>query len=195
MEYIIAKTAIIRGRVNIGKGSTIQDNVILGSSEDDELEIGENAIIRSGSVIYSKTRIGNNFRGGHSILIRENTEIGDDVLVGTNSVVDGDCRIGKDVSIQTGAYVTRYSVIEDGVFMGPYCITTNDKYMFYGAELKGPVIKEGARIGANATILPGIVIGKGAVVGAGAVVTGNVADGEVVVGNPARRISVSGEPH
>ena len=195
MEYIIAKTAIILGRVKIGKGSTIQDNVILGSTEDSELEIGENAIIRSGSVIYSQARIGNNFRGGHNILIRDNTEIGDDVLVGTNSVLDGECRIGKNVSIQTGVYVTRHTVIEDGVFMGPYCVTTNDKYMFYGAELKGPVIKEGARIGANATILPGIVIGKGAVIGAGAMVTRDVADGEVVVGNPARRISVPGEPH
>jgi acetyltransferase-like isoleucine patch superfamily enzyme len=195
MDYTILKTTITRGRVSIGKGSTIQDNVILGSAEDGELEIGENAIIRSGSVIYSQVQIGNNFRGGHNILIRENTEISDDVLVGTNSVVDGDCRIGKNVSIQTGVYVTRHTVIEDGVFMGPYCVTTNDKYMFDGAELKGPVIKEGARIGANATVLPGIIIGKGAVVGAGAVVTRDVAAGEVVVGNPARRISVSGEPH
>jgi acetyltransferase-like isoleucine patch superfamily enzyme len=194
MDYMISKTAIIRGRVNIGKGSTIQDNVILGSAEDGEMEIGKNAIIRSGSVIYSQVRIGNNFRGGHNILIRENTEIGDDVLVGTNSVVDGECRIGKNVSIQTGVYVTRHTVIEDGVFMGPFCVTTNDKYMFYGAELKGPVIRERARIGANATILPGIVIGRGAVVGAGAVVTRDIADDEVVVGSPAQQISVSGEP-
>ncbi|HEY41101.1 MAG TPA: N-acetyltransferase [Dehalococcoidia bacterium] len=195
MEYFISKTAIIYGKVSIGKGSTIQENVILGSTKDGELEIGENAIIRSGSVIYSQVQIGNNFRGGHNILIRENTEIGDNVLVGTNAVVDGDCRIGNNVSIQTGVYVTRHTVIEDDVFMGPYCVTTNDKYMFYGAELKGPIIKEGARIGANATLLPGIVIGRGAVVGAGAVVTRDVTDGEVVVGNPARRISVSGEPH
>lgn len=195
MDYIISKTTIIRGKVSIGKGSTIQDNVILGSTEDGELEIGENAIIRSGSVIYSKVRIGNNFKGGHNILVRENTEIGDNVLVGTNSVVEGDCKIGKNVAIQTGVYVTKYTVIEDGVFMGPFCVTTNDKYMFYGAELKGPVIKEGAKIGANVTILPGIVIGRGAVVGSGAVVTKDVADGEVVAGNPARRISVSGETH
>ncbi|MBI2830665.1 MAG: N-acetyltransferase [Chloroflexi bacterium] len=186
MDYKIAKTAIVYGKVRIGKGSVIQDNVILGSSDDGELVIGENAIVRSGSIIYSKVRIGANFKSGHNILVRENTEIGDSVLVGTNSVVEGDCRIGNSVSIQTGVYVTRYSVVEDKAFLGPFCVTTNDKYMRYGAELKGPIIKEGARIGANATILPGIVIGRNAVVGSGAVVTKDVSDGEVVAGNPAR---------
>jgi acetyltransferase-like isoleucine patch superfamily enzyme len=182
----ISKKAIFQGKVNIGEGSTIQDNVILGSAEDGNLSIGKSAVIRSGSVIYSGVSIGDNFRSGHNILIRENSKIGDNVLVGTNAVIDGDCKIGNNVSLQTGVYITRYTTIEDNVFLGPLCVTTNDKYMRYGATLKGPVIKQGARIGANATIMPGISVGKGAVVSAGSVVTKDVPPYKVVIGVPAR---------
>lgn len=185
----ISEKAACHGKVNIGKGSTVEDYVVLGSKEDGELSIGKNSIIRSGTVIYSGVRIGDNFKSGHNVLIRENTEIGNNVLVGTNSVLDGDCRIGNNASIQTSVYVTRYTVIEDGVFLGPHCVTTNDKYMEYGRELKGPLIKRNARIGANAIIFPGITIGENAIVGAGAVVNKNVLPEDTVVGNPARSIS------
>ena len=182
----ISEKAILHGRVTIGEGATVQENVTLGSAEDGVLTIGMNSIIRSGTVIYSAVQIGDNFRTGHNVLIRENTRIGDNVLVGTNSVVDGDCQIGSKVSIQTGVYVTRYTTIEDGVFLGPCCVTTNDKYMKYGAVLKGPVIKRGVRIGANSTIMPGITVGENAVVGAGAVVTRDVKPNAIVAGVPAR---------
>jgi acetyltransferase-like isoleucine patch superfamily enzyme len=182
----LLKKAICYGKVGIGKGTIVEDGVILGNSDEGELSIGENSIIRSRTVIYSSVKIGNNFKSGHNVLIRENTEIGDDVLVGTNSVIDGDCKIGNRVKIQTGVYVTRYTVIEDGVFLGPHSVTTNDKYMRYGDELKGPVIKRNAKIGANATIFPAVTIGEDAVVGAGAVVIKDVAQGDMVIGNPAR---------
>lgn len=176
----------LHGKINIGKNAIIQDNVILGSTEDEEVRIGENPLIRSGTTIYSNVIIGDNFKTGHNVLIRENTEIGNAVLVGTNSVIDGNCKIGSRVSIQTNAYITAYTVIEDDVFMGPCAVTTNDKYMVYGAELKGPIIKRGAKIGANSTILPGIVIGEGAIIGAGSVVTKDVKSKEVVAGVPIK---------
>lgn len=187
-QFKISEKAILHGKVTIGEGTTVQENVILGSAEDGELGIGKDCTIRSGTVIYSGVKIGDNFRSGHNVLIRENTKIGDNVLVGTSSVIDGDCKIGNNVSIQTGVYITRYTTIEDGVFLGPFCVTTNDKYMKYGVTLKGPVIKQRARIGANATIMPGITIGENAVVGAGAVVTKNVKPSEIVAGIPARVI-------
>lgn len=188
-QSTISEKAVFRGKVSIGEETTVEDYVVLGSKEDGELSIGNNSIVRSGAVIYSGVRIGDNFRSGHNVLIRENTEIGNNVLVGTNSVLDSDCQIGNNVAIQTGAYVTRYTVIEDGVFLGPHCVTTNDKYMEYGRELKGPVIKRNARIGANAIIFPGITIGENAIVGAGAVVNKNVPPKDTVGGNPARSIS------
>ena len=187
-QFKVSEKAILHGKVTIGEGTTVQENVILGSAEDGELSIGKDCTIRSGTVIYSGVKIGDNFRSGHNVLIRENTKIGNDVLVGTASVIDGDCKIGNNVSIQTGVYITRYTTIEDGVFLGPLCVTANDKYMKYGAVLKGPFIKQGARIGANATILPGVTIGENAMVGAGAVVNNDVAGEDVVVGNPARSV-------
>ncbi|MFC1963376.1 DapH/DapD/GlmU-related protein [Chloroflexota bacterium] len=184
----ISKNVIFCGEVSLGKDSVVEDNVILGHRADGVVNIGDNALIRSGSVIYSGVKIGQNFRTGHNILLRENTVIGDSVLIGTNSVVENNCKIGNDVSVQTGVYVTTNTTIENDVFMGPHSVTTNDKYMRVGAKLVGPTIKKGARIGANAVLLPGIVVGEEAVVGSGAVVTKDVLAETTVVGNPAREI-------
>jgi len=173
-------------RIKIGGNPKIEEGVAIGRSSEGEVKIGDNALIRSGSIIYSSVSIGDNFRTGHGVLVREETVIGNNVLVGSYSVVDGHCKIGNNVSIQTNAYVTAYTVIEDDAFIGPRAVTTNDKYMYYGAKLTGPTIKREARIGANATILPGIIIGEGAIVGSGAVVTRDVPPGVTVAGNPAR---------
>jgi len=175
-----------RGTVVLGANCIIQDNVTIGNSEDGLVIIGDNALIRSGSIIYSNVKIGNDLRTGHSVLVRENSKIGDNVLIGTNSVLDGNCKVGNNINVQTDAYITAYTTIEDDVFIGPRVVTTNDKYMFYGAKLIGPTIKKGARIGANATLLPGVVIGEGAVVGSGAVVSRDVPAQATVAGNPAR---------
>ncbi|MDD2471588.1 MAG: acyltransferase, partial [Dehalococcoidales bacterium] len=85
----------------------------------------------------------------------------------------------------TNAYVTAHTQVEDNVFMGPCSVTTNDKYMRSGAELKGATIRKGARIGANAVILPGINVGENVVVGSGAVVTHDILLQATVAGNPA----------
>lgn len=193
----IGNNVIIKSDVQISSGARIEDNVILGYRTLSKLRgdyqakelttiIGESSLIRSGAIIYAGCKIGRHTKTGHNILIRENTEVGDDVLIGTNSVIDGNCNIGNKVKVQTNAYITAYTLVEDDVFIGPCVVTTNDKYMTYGAELKGPTIKRGAKIGANATILPGIVIGENAIVGAGAVVTKDVSPGKIVTGIPAK---------
>lgn len=183
------KNPALTGNLIIGDNYVIQDYVILGNTNDGKVIIGDNALIRSGSIIYSNVKIGNNFKTGHRILIRENTEIGDDVMIGTDSVLDGNCKLGNNISIQTNAYITAYTTVEDNVFIGPHAVTANDKYMLRGAKLIGPTIKKGARIGANAVILPGVVIGEGAIVGSGSVVTSDVPDGSKVAGNPAKAIT------
>ena len=187
----MSKNVILCGKVELGKNITMGDNITLGNRDNGKLIIGDNALIRSGSVIYSDVVIGSNFKGGHNILIREETRIGDGTLIGTNVIIDGHCQIGNNVSVQTGAYITAHTVLEDDVFVGPCSVTTNDKLMIRGAELKGPIIKKGVRIGANTTILPGITIGENAVVGAGAVVTRDVDPRVTVVGNPARKLMKS----
>jgi len=97
-----------------------------------------------------------------------------------------------NVRIHSQAFIPEYSIIEENAWIGPNVVFTNAKYPLSPGvkeDLKGPTIKKGAKIGANATILPGLVIGQNALVGAGAVVVKDVPDDAVVVGNPAKVIS------
>lgn len=154
-----------------------------------ETWIGEGALIRSHTVIYAGNRIGRGFQTGHGVLLREMNEIGDDVSVGSGTVIEHHVRLGSGVRIHSQAFIPEYSVLGDGCWLGPHVVLTNAKYPCSPgakATLRGPMVGAGAKIGANSTLLPGVVIGKNALVGAGSVVTTAVPDGAVVVGNPAR---------
>ena len=183
------------GENSVGENAVISGNVILGYPSREQLGktgfpgavIGRNAVIRSGSILYCDVKVGDDFSTGHNVVIREHTVIGDRVSVGTNSVIEGNTRIGNRVNMQSQVYVPTGVVIEDDVFIGPNAVLTNDPYPPHGGKcLKGPVIRKGASIGANATILPGVVIGEGALVAAGAVVTRDVPPHMLAVGAPAR---------
>ncbi|MEM2925660.1 MAG: DapH/DapD/GlmU-related protein [Methanocellales archaeon] len=157
-------------------------------------EIGENALIRSNSIIYCDVKIGRNLKTGHGILIRENTEIGDNVMIGTGTIIEGFSKIGSNVSLQSRTYIPMETVIEDYVFIGPGAVLTNDKYPIRKKEkLKGPILRRGASIGANATILPGVEIGEGAMVAAGALVAKDVPAWHLAIGIPARNTPLSKE--
>ncbi|WP_458205197.1 DapH/DapD/GlmU-related protein [Haladaptatus sp. NG-SE-30] len=148
--------------------------------------IGDDATIRSGTVIYDDVTIGDGFTTGHGALVREATTIGDDVVVGTNTVIDGQTTIGSNVSMQTNVYVPTNTTIGDRVFIGPAATFTNDPYPIRrSAELEGPTLEDDVSVGANATLLPGVTIGAGAFVAAGAVVTDDVPPGMLAVGAPA----------
>ncbi len=149
--------------------------------------IGKNSIIRSNSIIYNDVEIGDNFRTGHGVTIREKTKIGDNVLIGTNSIIEGHCSIGDNVSIQSNVYIPTNTIIDDYVFIGPCACFTNDKYPIrVDFDLKGPVIKKGASIGANSTFLSNVEIGEGAMVAAGAIVTQDIPSFFLAIGAPAR---------
>jgi acetyltransferase-like isoleucine patch superfamily enzyme len=151
-------------------------------------KIGNGCIIRSGTVIYADVQLGNNVRTGHNVLIREKVVVGDESMIGTGVIIDGKTSIGDKVSIQSNAYIPWNTQIESHVFLGPNCILTNDKYvMRFPNELKGPIIREGASVGAGAVIMPNIEIGAEAVIGAGAVVTKDVPPKSIVFGIPARK--------
>src|SRR5512138_2628687 len=150
----------------IGEGSTIFEPVTLGFPSRENLNktgfqgttIGNNAVLRSGTIIYCDVIIGDYFQSGHHTLIREKTTIGDRTAVGTATVIDGNSSIGNGVSLQSMVYVPTNTTIGDHVFIGPNAVLTNDRYPPSGC-LNGPVIRNGAAIGANTTILPGVCIG------------------------------------
>ncbi len=183
--------------VRFGNNVVVQDSVFIGlpsrlflskdETEWPETVIGNNAIIRSGTKIYCAVKIGNDFKTGHNVMIREETLIGDNVLIGTNTVIDGTTKIGSNVSIQSMVYIPTDSIIEDNVFIGPNAVLTNDKYPIrIKVKLVGPILKKGVTLGANSTILPGCTVGEGSVVAAGAVVTKDVPAWSLAVGSPAR---------
>ena len=186
---------MINGRNTVGKNVVISDGVVLGFPSREYMgrdvfpgaTIGDNGVIRSGTILYADVVAGNNFSTGHNVMIREKTTIGNGVSVGTNTIIEGNTIIGNNVSLQSLVYIPTGVVIEDDVFIGPNAVLTNDPYPPHGGDnLKGPVIRKVASIGANATILPGVEIGEGALVAAGAVVTHDVPPRTLAVGTPAR---------
>lgn len=188
---------MIYENVTLGKNVYIQEGVYIGLPSRDFLTkpqkewprtiIGDDAVIRVGTIIYCNVKIGNWFKSGHNVLIRENTMIGNNVLLGTNTVVDGTTTIGSNVSIQSMVYIPTDSIIEDNVFIGPNAVFTNDPYPIRKKlKLVGPILRKGATIGANSTVLPGIEIGEGAFVAAGSVVTKNVPPWTLAIGIPAK---------
>lgn len=174
---------------DIGNGSQIHPTASLGykyTEGSKDPEIGENATIRAGTIIYNDVRIGDDFSTGHNALVREQTMIGDDVIIGTNTVIDGRTVIGSAVSMQTNVYVPTNTIIGSRVFLGPNAVLTNDPYpVRKDVELNGPTVDDGVSVGANATILPGVTIGRGAFVAAGATVVRDVPSSTLAVGTPA----------
>ncbi len=178
--------------VQLGERAIIDTGVILGypssRSEDQLLIIGNDARIRSGTIIYGGTCIGHNLETGHNAIIREQNFIGDNLCIWSNSVIDYGCTIGNNVKLHNNVYVTQFTVIEDNAFLGPGVCLANDIHPGCPKAIecmKGPVIRRGAQIGINSCILPRVTIGEYAVIGAGSVVTADIPPGAVAYGNPA----------
>lgn len=123
-------------------------------------------------------------------VILPGAKIGSNCNINSHCFIENDVVIGNNVTIKCGVQLWDGIIIEDGVFIGPNATFTNDKYpksKNVNFELQKTLIKKGASIGANATILCGITIGEGAMIGAGSVVTKDVPAGEIWFGNPARK--------
>lgn len=153
--------------------------------------------IHSTADVSPKATIGEGSSIWHQCQVREGALIGEQCILGKNVYVDFDVRIGNRVKIQNNCSVYHGVTLEDGVFLGPHVVLTNDLYpraINPDGTLKGnddwevgPIlIRTGASIGARTVILPGVTIGRFALVGAGSVVTRDVPDYGLVYGTPSR---------
>ena len=118
-----------------------------------------------------------------------NAKIGKDCNICSHCFIENNVQIGDRVTIKNGVYLWDGIRIEDDVFIGPNVTFTNDKFprsKQYPEKYAQTLVKNGVSIGANATLLPGLVIGENAMIGAGSVVTKSVPANESWVGNPAK---------
>jgi len=125
------------------------------------------------------------------VVILPMAKIGNDCNICSHCFIENNVEIGDRVTIKCGVQIWDGIEIEDDVFVGPNVTFTNDPFprsKIYSDQFLKTIIKTGASIGANATILPNIIVGSGSMVGAGSVVIENVPDFSVVAGNPAKVI-------
>lgn len=144
--------------------------------------------IHPSSDVQSK-QIGEGARVWQYVVILPGAVIGRDCNICSHCFIENKVVIGDRVTVKCGVQLWDGVTLEDDVFVGPNVTFTNDlqpRSRNTAAKLLPTLVKKGASIGANATILPGLVIGEGAMVGAGAVVTKDVSPRTLVVGNPAR---------
>jgi len=144
------------------------------------------------AVIDDNCKIGKGTKIWHFTHIMSNCEIGEKCNIGQNVVVSPDVILGKNVKVQNNVSIYTGVICEDDVFLGPSMVFTNvinpRSAVNRKTEYLQTIVKKGASIGANATIVCGHNIGNYAFIGAGAVVTKEVPDYALVVGNPARQV-------
>lgn len=145
----------------------------------------ETSIIDQGAIIGDNTRV------WQFCNIMSDACIGTDCNIGQNVFIESGVRIGNHVKIKNNISLYKGVICEDDVFLGPNCVFTNvvnpRSFIEKKTEFKQTIIKQGATVGANSTLICGHTIGRYAMVGAGSVVTHDVGEYELVLGNPARQ--------
>ncbi len=161
---------------------------------------GTETFIHPTAVIDPGAQIGAGTRIWHFCHLMPNSRVGENCILGQNVFIDNNAIVGNGVKIQNNVSVYNGVVIEDDAFIGPSVVFTNvinpRSFIERKTEFKKTLVRKGASIGANATIICGVEIGSYAMVGAGAVVTESIPDHALVLGNPARQtgwVSAAGQ--
>lgn len=148
--------------------------------------------VHSSSFVDENVFIGKGTKIWHFCHILKNTKIGENCVIGQNVMVGPEVTIGSRCKIQNNVSIYKGITLEDEVFCGPSCVFTNvinpRAFIERKKEFKPTLVKKGATIGANATVICGNSIGKYALVGAEAVVTHDIPDYALVIGIPAKQI-------
>ena len=154
------------------------------------MKTDQSIFIHESSIIDTDVKIGNGTRIWHFCHVMSNVQIGKECILGHNVFIGPDVKIGNIVKIQNNVSIYSGVIIEDRVFIGPSVTFTNvinpRSFINRKNDFRTTLIKVGATLGANSTILCGVVIGMFALIGAGSVVTHDVPSYALVYGNPAR---------
>ena len=187
--------AIIKSNVVLGDHSFVGAGCILGeflndffssfSNVNHPLRIGKHAVIRSQSILYGNSEIGDYFSTGHKVIIREKTQIENHVSIGTLTDIQGDCHIGNYTRLHSNVHVGMKTKLDDFVWVFPYVVFTNDPTP-PSENLSGVTVEKYAVISTGSVILPGVTIHSNALVGADTNVTKDVPEKAVVIGNPGK---------
>ncbi|MCX6826409.1 MAG: DapH/DapD/GlmU-related protein [candidate division Zixibacteria bacterium] len=199
----IGNNVVFHKSAKIGDNVRIDDGAVIGkfpmkaansaTTKEQELppaEIGSDCIVGTNVVVYRGCKIGKKVLIADLSTVRENVTIGDFTIIGRGVAIENFCKIGRYCKLETNVYITAHSELEDRVFVAPCVATSNDNFVGRTEErfkhFKGVTIKKGGRIGVNATILPGKIIGPDGLIAAGAVLTQDCPAKKIMTGVPAK---------
>lgn len=175
----------------IGRGCEIGSHCEIGVNpgvlQEKPLMIGDNSIIRSGSILYQGSDFSSGIITGNRVTIREGVMAGKGLQVGTLSDIQGHCYFGDFVRLHSNVHVGQKSHVGNFVWIFPYVVLTNDPTP-PSEDLVGCVIEDFAVIATMSTVLPGVRIGEGALIGAMSLVRTDVLSESISAGVPAREL-------
>jgi acetyltransferase-like isoleucine patch superfamily enzyme len=203
-DVIIHPFVVIEEGVKIGDGVEIYPGSYIGKTPkgtgalsrplefDINLSIGEGCAIGPHAVIYYDVEIGDHTLVGDGASIREGSRIGSYCVIGRHVTVNYQTEIGNHVKVMDHTWLAGNMQIGSDIFISGGVLTANDNNLgsagYHEGDISGPKVRDGARIGVGAILLPGVEIGEGALIAAGAVVTRNVAPHQLVMGVPGKII-------
>ncbi len=189
-QVTIGDFCVIHANAEIGDGCVIEDHCIIGYptplAEDRPLRLGAGGLVRSHSVLYAGSDIGEQLRTGHHVVIREKSVVGRECQIGSYTELQGDLTFGDFSRTQSSVFIPKHSSIGKAVWLLPRVTLTNDPHPPSDPGDLGVRVEDFAVLAACSTVLPGIIIGRHALVGAGSLVTRDVPPERVVAGVPAK---------